>query len=289
MFANIGTVRSFLLVPADDEAALLAARAVPADALILDGGDSVAPDRRERAHGLIAEFLADRGAQSVWVRLAPGGRYHDIALLRPDGFVLPGIDEHDALYAPDALIALAEKEAGLTEGTIKFMVSASDEAEAVLNLDTYHYPALPRLAALTWDARTLALGIGAAAVREEGAFTALFQTVRTFTLMAAKAASAAAVEAGFSGLGDHAGLACVAREAVRDGFTGMTALHPEQVEVINAAFTPTPEHVERAKAVLAGFAGNFGSYWRDGRTYDDRHLKMAQRIVALAEAVKREA
>lgn len=284
---TVDVLRSLLLVPADNDSAVAAAFSSSADAIILDAGEWVAPGRREQAIAAITGILADRlnsaaEGKSIWVRLAPGARYHDIAMLKPSGFVLPSIDEHDALYAPDAMIALAEKQAGFAQGTIKVMASAADHAAAVLGLDTYHAPALPRLAALTWDADQLAFGVGARAY-EAGAFTGLFQAVRMQVLMAAKSASLAGIETAYVDRSDFDGLRRAAVRAKADGFTAMVALDGAQADIINAVFTPSPEEVSAAQSILAEAAANFGSFWRDGKLYGEAQILAARRIVALAK------
>ena len=83
---------------------------------------------------------------------------------------------------------------------------------------------------------------------------------------------------------DDAGLERAARAAQREGFSGMLAIHPGQVEPINAAFTPSAEDVEHARKVVAAFAGGAGVASLDGKMLDQPHLKQAQHILALARS-----
>jgi citrate lyase subunit beta/citryl-CoA lyase len=275
--------RSFLFVPGDSEKKLAKAQGSAADALILDLEDSVAPENRSKAQGLVQEFLDDKHTQAIWVRLPYRADLSAMARANPAGFVLPKIDEHDALYAQDAMVGLVEREAGFAEDSIKFMPIVTETPEAVLNLDTYHYPPLPRLAALTWGAEDLAAEIGATQNREpDGEFTFVYKVVRTLALLAAKSAGLAAIETLHADFRDRTGLERAATRAHRDGFSGMLAIHPDQVEIINAAFTPSGDEIAYAKRVVAAFASGAGVASLDGKMLDAPHLKQAQQILERA-------
>jgi len=277
-------LRSLLFVPADSEKKLAKAASVPADALILDLEDSVAPENRARAQGLVLEFLGQPHAQQIWVRLPYKADLSPVARARPAGFVLPKIEEHDALYAQDAMVGLVERESGFAEDGIKFLPIVSESPEAVLSLDTYRTPSLSRLAALTWGAEDLAAAVGATANREpSGEFTFVYQVVRTFALMAAKSAGVLAIETLQADFRDLAGLDRAARRAHRDGFDGMLAIHPDQVAVINAAFTPSADEIAQATRVVAAFASGAAVAGLDGKMLDAPHLKQAQRILERAK------
>jgi citrate lyase subunit beta/citryl-CoA lyase len=104
--------------------------------------------------------------------------------------------------------------------------------------------------------------------------------------MAAKAAGVEAIDTLHANFRDMAGLERAARSAQREGFSGMLAIHPDQVETINAAFTPSASDVEHAKKVVAAFASGEGVASLDGRMLDQPHLKQAQHILALANRLK---
>jgi citrate lyase subunit beta/citryl-CoA lyase len=104
--------------------------------------------------------------------------------------------------------------------------------------------------------------------------------------MAAKAAGVAAIETLHANFRDIAGLERAARAAQREGFSGMLAIHPDQVEAINAAFTPTAADVEHAKKVVAAFQSGEGVASLDGRMLDQPHLKQAQHILALSDKLR---
>ena len=282
-------LRSLLFVPADSEKKLAKARGAAADALILDLEDSVAGENRPKARELIREFLTEEHAQSIWVRINPLGSQdfirdvEAIVASNPAGFVIPKPDGPHILNVIDAHILTRESLAGLPAGGIKLLPVATETPTAVLSLGDYRSPP-PRLAALTWGAEDLAAALGAAGNRDEsGEFLLTFRIVRTLCLIAAKAAGVEAIETLHANFRDTAGLERTARAAQREGFTGMLAIHPDQVETINAAFTPSAADVEYARKVVAAFEAGAGVASVDGRMLDQPHLMQAQHILARAE------
>ena len=142
-----------------------------------------------------------------------------------------------------------------------------------------------RLAGLTWGAEDLPAAIGAATSREsDGRYTPPYELARSLTLFGAHAAGVAAIETVFPAFRDLDGLGAYAARAARDGFTGMMAIHPAQVPVINAAFSPSAEAVAQARAVVAAFAANpgAGALQLDGRMIDAPHLKQARLLLQRA-------
>ena len=149
------------------------------------------------------------------------------------------------------------------------------------------YGGAKRLAGLTWGAEDLPAAIGAATSREEdGRFTPPYELARSLCLFGAAAAGVAPIETVYPAFRDLDGLAAYAARARRDGFTGMMAIHPDQVPVINAAFTPSAAEIAHARAVVAAFEANpeAGALSLDGRMIDRPHLVQAQRILALLAA-----
>jgi citrate lyase subunit beta/citryl-CoA lyase len=286
-------LRSLLFVPADSEKKLAKARSSPADALILDLEDSVAAPNRIKARGLVREFLRDKHPQAIWVRVNPADSsdFHaDIAAVvpgAPAGLVIPKPDGPHVLNIVDAHLLTLETEAGLPLGAIKLLPVASETPTAVLSLQDYRSPP-PRLAALSWGAEDLSAALGASANRgEDGEFLLTYRIVRTLCLVAAKAAGVDAIETLYADFRDAKGLERTARAAQREGFAGMLAIHPDQVETINAAFTPSTADVEHAQKVVAAFASGAGVASLDGKMLDQPHLKQAQHILALAEQIAR--
>lgn len=286
-------LRSLLFVPADSERKLEKARSSRADALILDLEDSVARERRRGARELVREFAQNTGAKpSLWVRINPvtSEDYRDdlaaVLAARPVGVIVPKPDSPETLRKLDADLSALEREHGAPVGHIGVIPVASETPAAALTIFDYRNPP-PRLCALTWGAEDLSAALGATTNREEsGEFAFTYRLVRSLCLLAAKAASVEAIETLHADFRDFAGLARVARTAQREGFTGMLAIHPDQVEVINAAFTPSREDVEHAARVVAAFAGGAGVASLDGKMLDQPHLKQAEHVLALEAAVR---
>jgi citrate lyase subunit beta/citryl-CoA lyase len=284
-------LRSFLFVPADSEKKLAKARTSPADALILDLEDSVALENKLKARALAREFLKEEHRQAIWVRInAVGGADYraeltDVAAAAPAGLIVPKPGSPDVLRVLDRDLTKVEKIHGLPQGGIEVIPVATETPRAVLSLMDYRDPP-PRLAGLTWGAEDLSAALGAATNREaEGEFAFTYRMVRSLTLIAAKAAGVAAIETLHAAFRDAEGLERIARTARRDGFSGMLAIHPDQVEVINAAFTPSSEEVAQARRIVGAFAKGAGVASLDGRMLDKPHLKQAQTLLALADAL----
>jgi citrate lyase subunit beta/citryl-CoA lyase len=108
--------------------------------------------------------------------------------------------------------------------------------------------------------------------------------VRSLTLFAAHAAGVAAIDTVFPNISDEVGLTAYVSRAARDGFTGMLAIHPSQVAVINGGFTPSAEQLSRAQSVVDAFAANPGAgvLQLDGKMIDAPHLKAALSILSRA-------
>ncbi|MDQ8755671.1 CoA ester lyase [Sphingosinicella sp. LHD-64] len=278
-------LRSMLFVPGDRPDRMEKALGLGADALILDLEDAVAPAAKPEARLAVAAFLAAHPAANLWVRVNPldgAGNEKDLdAILsgRPDGIVLP---------KSEGGASVAELARRLTErgdATAKVMAIATETPAAIFGLGSYG--GAKRLAALTWGAEDLPAAIGAATSREpDGRFTPPYEVARSLTLFGAAAANVAPIETVYPAFKDLEGLAAYAARARRDGFTGMMAIHPAQVEVINAAFTPSAAEIAHAESVVAAFAANpgAGALSLDGRMIDRPHLVQAQRILSVVQS-----
>jgi citrate lyase subunit beta / citryl-CoA lyase len=285
-------LRSLLFVPADSEKKLAKAKGSPADALILDLEDSVAAERRPAARALVKEFLKDRHPQSVWVRINPLGSedfirdVEAVSACAPAGFVIPKPDGPQALNVIDAHLITRETQAGLVHGTIRLLPVATETPVATMSLQDYRIKP-PRLAAMTWGAEDLSAALGAAGNRDEdGEFLLTYKIVRSLCLIAAKAAEVPAIETLHADFRDAKGLERAARAAQREGFSGMLAIHPDQVAPINAAFTPSQSDVAHATRVVAAFASGAGVASLDGKMLDQPHLKQARHVLAMDEQIR---
>lgn len=294
------TLRSFLFVPGDSERKLARGAASGADALILDLEDSVAPDRKEIARAMVAEYLAAaraqaeqgaQGAPELWVRINPMGEggLDDLAAVArtgPDGLVVPKVDHPDDLARLSLMLDALERRDPVAR-PIRLMPVATETARAPFALGAYADAALPRLYGLTWGAEDLATALGATANREAGGgwgFT--YRMVRAQCLLASHAAGVAAIDTLYADFRDEAGLAAESRAAAREGFTGRLAIHPAQVAAINAAFSPNADDIAHARRVVAAFADNpgAGAVGLDGKMLDRPHLKQAEALLSRAAA-----
>lgn len=287
-------LRSWLFVPGDSDRKLAKVEASAADAVILDLEDAVATAAKAGARDRVRAFLAARPAASrttrLWVRvnaLDEGGLDDLVAVVggAPDGVMLPKCGgPPDVARLAHYLDALERRE-GLPPGRTGIVPVATETPAAALRLADYAAAPHARLVGLTWGAEDLATALGATANRDaRGAFGATFLMVRSAMLLAARAAGVQAIDTLHADFRDLAGLASACRAAASEGFTGCLAIHPGQVETINAGFRPAPEAVDHARRVVAAFAANpgAGTVGLDGRMLDLPHLRQAERILAEA-------
>lgn len=277
--------RSFLFVPADSERKLEKAGSTGADALILDLEDAVAPSVRPAARQLAAEYLQDK--DNVWVRINPIESEDSAADLEavmasaPAGIVLPKPRSADDAVTLAKHLDRLEKQHTIEPGSTRIMALCTEHPEALFTLHSY-VGATPRLYGLSWGAEDLSAAVGATANRDsEGNWLPQFQLARSLCLFAAAAAEVAAVDTVFTDFRDHEGLLRYASHARRDGFSGMLAIHPGQVEIINSAFEPTAEELDRAARIVRLFDENpgAGTVGLDGKMIDRPHLVQAQRLL----------
>ena len=274
------TLRSLLFVPGDRPERFDKAAASGADALILDLEDSVAFAKKAEARAAIAAWLGRPRTVRAFVRVTPldsGMTRADLdAILAaaPDGIMLPKSEGADSVEALAAMMGGAD---------VPILPIASETAAAVFHLGGYG-AVRARLAGLTWGAEDLPAAIGATTSRNpDGSYTAPYEVVRALTLFGAHAAGVQAIETVFPDIKDLDALAAYAARGRRDGFTGMMAIHPAQVPVINHAFTPSDAEIAHARAVIAAFDANpgAGALQLDGKMIDAPHLKQAHRVLAL--------
>ncbi len=283
-------MRCFLFVPADSERKLEKAKAVDVDALILDLEDAVSPESRPAARKLAADFLRDH--DSAWVRINPMSTpdaLDDLAAVMPSapaGIVLPKPDSPDDVRTLSDSLHRLESEHGLTVGSTRIVALCTERVRALFSLGDYR-GASPRLFGLSWGAEDLSSELGASANRDEaGNWLPPYELARSLCLFAAHNASVEAIDTVFTDFRDRDGLARYAANAARDGFTGMLAIHPDQVDVIQAAFTPSDEAIAEARRIVELFDANpgVGALSFDGRMLDRPHYLQAKKILARGRA-----
>jgi citrate lyase subunit beta / citryl-CoA lyase len=286
-------MRSLLFVPGDQPRKLEKARGCGADALIVDLEDSVAAGAKTQARHMAGAFLqaADRTrGPRLLVRinaLETGLAADDLSAVMPfapSGIVLPKAAGGTDITKLSAILRVHEAENNMQDRATTIIAIATETAAATLNLASYRESS-PRLEALTWGAEDLSADIGAGASRDvAGGLTGVFALARSLTLLGAAAADVTAIDTVFVDFRDDEGLRRECMEAERDGFTGKMAIHPSQVPVINACFTPSAEAVSQAERIVEAFAksAHAGVTSMDGKMLDRPHLRRAERILARA-------
>jgi len=289
-------MRSLLFVPADGGSKLDKAFSSGADAVIIDLEDSVAPDRKAEARVSARSFLQAALTRPARPRLlvrvnalATGLTDADLDAVvpaRPDAILLPKAEGGAAIVQADARLAAREAAAGIDNGHIKIVAQAIETAAGIFQIGTFR-GASARLIGLTWGPEDLSAELGAEANRDaDGRLTEPYRLARSLCLFGAAAAEVTAIETVYVDFRNLEGLRAETEAARRDGFSARLAIHPAQVPVINEVFTPTPEALAKARAIIAAFesAPGVGVVAIDGVMYDQPHLLRAQRLIARASA-----
>lgn len=279
--------RSILFVPGDSPRKFERAAAGEADALVLDLEDSVAPEAKAAARGMVREMLA-KGApgKPLWVRVNPldtDWTEADLAAViggRPFGVFLPKSRGGEDVKRLAALLDRHEAAAGVTVGGTQILPIATELGAAMFGLGTYAGSS-PRLWGLTWGAEDLAADLGTVVNRVGDRYTEPFRVARSFCLFGAAAAGVRAIDTVCIDLENDAVVAAESLEARRDGFTGKMAIHPKHLGAINAAFTPSAAEREWARKIVAAFDANpnLGTFRLEGKMIDRPHLRAARRVL----------
>ena len=286
-------LRSMLFVPGDSERKLAKGAGSAADALILDLEDSVAAERTAVAREMVRAYLdahPDRTERQLWVRINPlstPAALMDLAAVvggRPDGILLPKPDSAADVVMLDHYLGALETRDGVPLGSTGIIPIATETAGALFTLGSYA-GCSKRLAGLTWGAEDLAAVLGATTNRAPGGgYAHPYELARSLCLAAAVAAGVQPLDTVYADFRDLAGLAAEAQASRHGGFLGRMAIHPDQVAVINDAYTPAAAEVAHAQRVVDAFAASPGTgvVGLDGTMLDMPHLKQARRILALA-------
>jgi (S)-citramalyl-CoA lyase len=267
--------RSWLFTPATHRDRFAKAAVVGADVAILDLEDAVAPKDKTQARAIALDYLADGAANGTLRALringldTPAGIADLNELLgsraAPDFLVLPKTETAGHLQILDRVLGSVGKPTRL----IGLIESARGLAfvEAIAT-------ATPRLAGLMLGAADMAADLGAATEWKSLAFA------RSRLVAACAVAGVTAIDSPFFDLHDAAGLGQDVTAAVAFGFGAKAAIHPAQIDAINAALTPSVEAVEKARAILAENAKGVGTV--DGQMIDEAVARKARRILAAA-------
>lgn len=289
--------RSLHFVPGASERMLSKALATRADGLVLDLEDAVTPERKDDARRTVAEWLAavDFGPKERTVRLnpldSPWG-LADVAATMvnpPDAYVVPKVSNLAQLEALDAAIAREETRHGHPPGQVGLILVATETAQGVLNLPTFS--ACRRVVAMTWGAEDLSADLGASRNRrDDGSYLDVFRHCRIQTLLAAVAGGVQPLDSVYVDIRDHDGLRAECREGAWMGYTGKITIHPDQIDIVNDAFTPSAEDLDSARRLVEAMeqAQREGlmAIAFEGRMVDVPHLNRARRIIARARQIQ---
>ncbi len=273
-------------MPGSNSRALEKARSLPADALIFDLEDAVAPDAKERARSQVVDALDEGGY---------GNR--EIAV-RVNGLWTPwGRDDLLAAAASDADAVLLPKVEGA--GLIKESIQLLESAGAPDNMDVWcmvETPAgvlhagdiaraHPRMAVLVMGTSDLAKELGARHTPDRvGMLPSL-----GLSILAARAYGLAILDGVYLDLVDEEGFADACKQGRDMGFDGKTLIHPRQVEVANRIFGPGEAEIENARRIIEAHAAAMregkGVVVIDGKLIENLHVSEAHRVLAFADAV----
>jgi len=280
--------RSVLYMPGSNPRALEKARTLPADALILDLEDAVAPDAKEQARRLVGEALANRaayGRRELIVRVngldTPWG-YRDLvemATSGADAILLPKVDSADMVRRS---VAVLEAHGAPDDLAVWCMM---ETARGVLHAESIA-DSHPRVACLVMGTSDLARELNA----EHTPLRLPMITSLGLCLLAARAAGLAILDGVYLDLQDMEGFEASCVQGRELGFDGKTLIHPKQIEPANRVFAPSEEEVERARRIIeawnAARAEGKGVVVVDGRLVENLHVVMAERTLALHGAIR---
>lgn len=285
------TARSWLFAPGDSEKKMNKAMEGPADIVLIDLEDAVAPESKLAARGMVHDFIKANPEQRkrLWVRINPLdgpwtlGDLVAIMPANPGGIMLPKVYGRQDVETLDHYLSALEVANGLEQGSTPVIVLITETAEAMFH--TGDYKGAPRVVALTWGAEDLADSIGASSNKDaDGAYTFTYELARSMTLLGAATAGVTPIETISADFRNLEALRVRAEKVRRDGYRGMLAIHPAQVEVINGAFTPSEEEIAEAQEIVDLFAANpgVGAIGYKGGMLDRPYLARAQALLAQA-------
>ena len=271
--------RSWLFVPADSERKVAKALDSQADAIIFDLEDSVAPGQKLKARDALKGLPKRSGGPQWWVRINPiGSEFHK------DDLHLIGLADVHGIVLPKAESGADITRLAHRTGNIPIHAIVTETAASLFGLLSYRDPKSP-LCAMSWGAEDLSAALGASSKLDaSGELGFTYKLARSLCLAGAVAAGVQPVDGVFSDFRDEQGLRAEAEAARRDGFTGKLAIHPGQVDVINAAFTPSKDDVIHAQEIVAAFEAqpDAGVLSVGGKMVDRPHLVQARRVLERA-------
>ena len=288
--------RSLHFVPGGNDRMFTRAITLPADGLILDLEDAVAPDRKAATRGVVREWLAqkDFGGRERWVRMNPiatGLGEADLAETiagRPDGYVVPKPGRAADIREIARILDRLEQQHAIPNGATRLTVIATETPEGLLNIREIS-TASPRTVAISWGVEDLGAAMGLGRVRDgAGRYLDIPRYARVMCSVVASAAGVEAIDTVFTDIADLDGLRRECEEGMAMGFTGKISIHPSQIPVINDVFTPAKDAVDEARELIALFEVNarhgIYAFTFKGQMVDAPHLNRARKLLARAGA-----
>jgi citrate lyase subunit beta / citryl-CoA lyase len=285
---HLRPMRSVLYVPAANPKAIEKSRSLDCDAVIIDLEDAVAPGEKETARSRAVETVRNRGFgdRLVAVRVngidTPWGREDIEALseVTPDAVLAPKIATADDVRRYDGLLSSmpATTRLWIMIETARSVFCLPEIADAAANT---------RLTAFVVGTNDLCKDINARLV----AGRAALMPQLSLAVTAARMAGLAIFDGVYNNLQDDAGFDAECRQGLEIGFDGKTLIHPSQIAIANRAFSPAPDEIGFATAVIEAFTKpenlNLGALRVDGRMVERLHLQQCQRLVRIAEIIAR--
>jgi citrate lyase beta subunit len=282
--------RAILYVPGDDQHKIRKATGLGVDSICMDMEDGVATNRKEQARLVIVEALGafDFGRSERLARInaiGSGLESDDLRVVlpaRPDGIVVPKVEEGDQVRWVSEKITAVERERGWPVGSIPLIILV-ETARGIVNLAQIA-GAAPRLQAIIFGAEDLAGDVGMARTR---AGWEVFYA-RSAVAVHAAAYNLQAIDMVFIDFKDEAGLREEALQGDQMGFAGKQIIHPDQVAPVQEVFTPSDEAIAQALQVMKEFANHqrdgLGAFALGGKMVDAPAVKAAERVLARARA-----
>jgi citrate lyase beta subunit len=281
--------RALLYMPGDDRHKIEKALSLGVDCICMDMEDGVALSKKAEARATIAQALQElnfgRSEKLARINAVGSGMERDdiLAVLpcRPDGIVIPKMEEYGQVQWASEMIEAAELQHGWPVGSIRILVDV-ETAKGILNLEKI--ASHPRLDALIFGGEDFAASIGATRTREA---TELLYA-RQATITAAAAYGLQAIDIVTIDFKDMDALRLESEFGARLGFTGKQIIHPAQVGPVQIAFTPDDAAIAHAQRIADTFEASqskgAGAYALDGKMIDRPLLKNAQKVLERARA-----